>query len=77
MSTKDKFKFYVGISIDDDRRLDNYIKYLLSINIPIELSHHNDEGGGYYTYVIIGNWETYSHFQGVNFIKSLTHEEEV
>ena len=73
---KSDIEFYVGILLEDDRRFDNFIKYLRSRGIESTIVNHFDDADGYYTYVIRGTWETYKQFQELNIVKSLSHYEE-
>lgn len=77
MDQKNKnIEFYVGILNEDDRKLDNFIKYLLAENIEIAIENHFDDPDGYYTYVMRGSWEAYTQFSKFNIVKSLSHYEE-
>jgi hypothetical protein len=76
MDQKDSIEFYVGILLEDDRRFDNFIKYLRSRGIESTIVNHYDDPDGYYTYVIRGTRESYNQFQDFGIVKSLTHYEE-
>ena len=73
---QDSIEFFVGILVEDDRKLDNFIKYLRGSGIPSVIIDHYDDPEGYYTYVMHGTWETYKQFQDFNIVKSLTHNYE-
>jgi hypothetical protein len=73
---QDNIEFFVGILVEDDRKFDNFIKYLRSCGIPSIITNHYDDPDGYYTYVMHGNWETYKQFQEFNIVKSLSHNYE-
>jgi hypothetical protein len=73
---QDSIEFLVGIFVEDDRKLDNFIKYLESCDIPIEIVDHYDDPDGYYTYVMRGSWDTYKEFENFSITKSLSHNYE-
>jgi len=75
MLQENKIEFFVGILPEDDRKLDNFIKYLLSEDIEIAIENHFDDPDGYYTYIMRGSYRAYEQFLNFNIVKSLSHHE--
>ena len=75
-----KINYYVGILPEDQAR---FWDYVFNLNEDTDHMYHvrveNEFDGDYYTYTVVGTWESYQCFldaRGNSFVKSVEHFEE-
>jgi hypothetical protein len=76
MQNQDNIEFFAGIIPHDERQFENFIKYLMKEDVPVEIKGYYNDPDGYHMYTIHGSWDTYKKFQDYRVIKSLSHNYE-
>lgn len=76
MQSQDSIEFFVGINPQDERQFENFIKYLMKEDVPVEIKGYFNDPEGYHMYTIHGSWNTYEKFQDYRVVKSLSHNYE-